>query len=1126
MAQLTVHWGNSLEDFADHLFGELTAKSAQTRINDIFARRDCIVVPNRIQQAWLQHHFLFDLPRNTTPHVLANCDFPPLNLFVTDWLNQISPASQPGRPDPEKHSFSVKSTRWRIFQILLNDPLDSDFAPLLQYVQSRGSNTRDARKCFKLAGRLAALYDQYVTYRPAMMLAWSRSTPADLPPELRWEPALWQRIIAGAEEYTYLALYQRMAEHLPECGIEKKYRRIFVLSPSMMPPVYLHFFQALSQTIAIDLYLFNPSSADWFDRESLPPHLGGPGLRERPADPDELLNFRHPLLDAYGRGSRDMAAAALDLSGGQTTDQFDPPTAATVLGALQRAIINCDASLERTPLPADGSIQIHQCHGKMREVEILRDQLLDCFDTDPTLQPRHIQVQVPNLNDYAPYIEAVFSTPLLNADTSIPFVIADRVATGESQAAEAFRHLLELADSRFTAPEILDLLRYPGIARRFHLAPDDIDSATAWLNQAGIRWGRNQAHRTAITGTEFDAATTWQAGLDRLFLGYALGNDAPPPFVPCDTVEGDDAIHLGHLARFYQALTQFADFSSAPHTLAVWADELDALLNQFFVSNNETYADISVLRSAIHLLRASAEASGFTGAVPVAIIRDFLSGHFNETVGGASLHRNAVVFSSLRPGSTPPRRIQVLLGMGDGLFPRIDNRPAYDLLRVTRRMGDRSATIEDRQAFLEVLLNARQKLLIFYPAFSEEDNTRTIESVAVRELTEYIHRRFAIDDGASPIQTFTHKLQAHNPAYFTPHSPLFSYSTTACQTARALLQPPPSDPTPPPAAPAPPPTPQVIHVGLDELIRFFENPAQYYFQHILNASPAPDSEIMLADTEPFESDALQNWQVRKQLIDLFVANEDDEARNHILTELTANGIAPFGPAGQKWFDNLRDEAQVLVSQSPGNNLPTLQNILLAEKSLSPTEFRATIPVRDIQVELSGFDRLHPAYGIVHFQPSSAQPHKYLKTWLTHLLANAAHASTPPISWSVLRKKEKIDPLHFAPFASPTEAQTLLATYLEIFLFESAPPPRYTPDTAWEFLEQKIRKNEPDAISLEKAKSKWNNPFGGLAYSGVANRFYARLYGADGPFEPFDDFLAATEHIILPMWRHLNLEEQP
>ena len=44
----------------------------------------------------------------------------------------------------------------------------------------------------------------------------------------------------------------------------------------------------------------------------------------------------------------------------------------------------------------------------MREVEVLYDQLLDCFETMPNLRPRDIVVMTPEIEKYAPFIRGVF----------------------------------------------------------------------------------------------------------------------------------------------------------------------------------------------------------------------------------------------------------------------------------------------------------------------------------------------------------------------------------------------------------------------------------------------------------------------------------------------------------------------------------------------------------------------------------------------------------------------------------------------------------------------------------------------------------------------------------------------
>ena len=47
----------------------------------------------------------------------------------------------------------------------------------------------------------------------------------------------------------------------------------------------------------------------------------------------------------------------------------------------------------------------------MREIEVLYDNLLALFATEPELTPRDILVMAPDIGSYAPFIQAVFDTP-------------------------------------------------------------------------------------------------------------------------------------------------------------------------------------------------------------------------------------------------------------------------------------------------------------------------------------------------------------------------------------------------------------------------------------------------------------------------------------------------------------------------------------------------------------------------------------------------------------------------------------------------------------------------------------------------------------------------------------------
>src|SRR5690606_20260930 len=111
----------------------------------------------------------------------------------------------------------------------------------------------------------------------------------------------------------------------------------------------------------------------------------------------------------------------------------------------------------------------------MREVEILYDQLLNLFERFPQLSPKDILVTMPDIETYAPYIEAVFGAPE-DERMRIPFTIADRSAAADDTVSIAFLQMLALQKSRFTAPEVMSILEAGPIRRRFHLEESQLST--------------------------------------------------------------------------------------------------------------------------------------------------------------------------------------------------------------------------------------------------------------------------------------------------------------------------------------------------------------------------------------------------------------------------------------------------------------------------------------------------------------------------------------------------------------------------------------------------------------------------------------------------------------------------
>ena len=205
----------------------------------------------------------------------------------------------------------------------------------------------------------------------------------------------------------------------------------------------------------------------------------------------------------------------------------------------------------------------------MREVEVLYDHLLEMFERDPALLPKDILVMTPEIETYAPFIQAVFDAPE-DERKRIPYSIADRSMRKESQVVDTFLAMLDLWGERLTAPQVLGILESPSVQARFGLTDADLDLIVGWVREVRIRWGIDEQDRLRWSPHAF-RENTWRAGLERLLLGYAMPGNEENLFcgiLPYDHIEGSEAAVLGSFIEFAEQLFQLVASLSLPRSLS------------------------------------------------------------------------------------------------------------------------------------------------------------------------------------------------------------------------------------------------------------------------------------------------------------------------------------------------------------------------------------------------------------------------------------------------------------------------------------------------------------------------------------------------------------------------------
>ncbi len=821
-------------------------------------------------------------------------------------------------------SFDPELLVWRIYQLLPPATKQPGFASVARYLADG-----DERKRFQLAGRLARLFDQYLVYRPDLIAAWD-SGASDWPerfgaePGDLWQSQLWRMIGEGwaaghPAAWLHEFLRQSQAGRLPKGRLPE---RVSVFGVSSLPPFHLDLLKALSTVAEVHLFMLQPTEHYWGDVRSRREQA----LQRRRAagsSPTTPLEEGHRLVSSFGRTGREMLDLLLDRDAQDEQEVFIGATNGTLLGRLQDAMLSFEqrrSDVPRQKIAAlDESIRVHSCHGPMREVEVLRDHLLQWFNDDPTLQPRDVVVMVPDLETYAPLLEAVFSLPE-NPDQFIPFSIADRSPRAGGLGA-ALWQVLELMGGMFGASEVVSLLEREPVRRRFGLDEDAVELCRSWVRDAEIRWGRAEAHAASHNAGD---ANSWRAGLSRLLMSYAIGGEAET--VSCGVarsvnIDGGDAECLGGFCRFAETLLRFSDDAGRAAEPGEWARRLEGFCGNLFDATGVAAAEAETIRAAMATLRDASLWAGCREPIGLDVVMEHLGAVLSEDRRGSGFLHGGVTICGLKPMRSIPFKAVCLLGMNQGVFPRQSTPLAFDLAARRRRTGDSSSRDDDRHLFLETLLSARERIHISYVGQSQRDGKDIPPSVVVSELLDHLDHEFEATSG-QPLSrelVVKHRLQAFSPDYFSDGK-LFSFSSANQEAAQALVR----RRVVPKAALSGTAGSEVAKELLDlsTIIRFFRNPARHFAEQRLSMRFSRAEESLLGE-ERFSVGRRENHGLVEAGVAALRSGRDVGS---VLAVQGAAGRLPMGPLFSPELSRIERETRGFWSRCEPHFLPAARRV--------------------------------------------------------------------------------------------------------------------------------------------------------------------------------------------------------
>ncbi|MDK4688498.1 exodeoxyribonuclease V subunit gamma [Kingella negevensis] len=1050
---LHLYQSNRLEDLAELL----TQLHTTAPLSNPFASEQIIV-----QSQGMRRYISQYLAQHTG--IAANLKFSLPAGFAWQLMRQAMPNI------PELSPFASEVMRWRLLDLFQSNEFHTspDFQAAKEVLQSYLNN--GAYAAYQLAGQLADVFDQYLVYRPEWIEAWANNQTINSlknDSDQTWQAQIWRYLDQTNQNIPHrVQIWHTLMDTLAQANaMPHLAKRYFVFGIATLAPMHFKLLEQLALHREVHILALNPSNQYWGN-------ILEPTQILKLGDEADLSIQGHPLLASLGKQGRDFFNELAEAQVQLDIDTYnEEPQSHSLLHSIQHQIqtqvLPEDAHkagwlnqhqhyLEQHIFPtkpqwkqqfqaataqtrpivqlnADNSLQIHSAHSPLRELQILKDQLLDLLNQHPEWQPSDIAVLTPHIEPYAPYIKAIFSEQT-NGSPALPFTLSDVKLSHRQPLLDALEQTLELLNSRLEADKLLALLDNPLILAHHQINREDLPLIHDTVNKLNIKWGSDAQERAQHGDTH--NLFTWQQGLDRLILGFMLPENTQNPLWQNIAPHSSHPDHIpvySKLAALVRLLAQTKHQWQQSTTAQEWSNRIRSLTTNLLTpQTQEDHAALQQLETALTQWQNETTTANYNQALPQEIALQHIV-RFLSSQDEKGFLRGGITFCSMVPMRSLPFQVICLLGLNDGDFPRNTKAAPFDLIARYPQKGDRARRDDDRYLFLEALMSARSVLYLSYIGKDIRTDEERAPSTLIGELIDTLSALSNQAPKDLKQQWLTqHPLQPFSRQYYTANPKLHS----ARQDYAHALNHPQPQPKPfiNPTQPENPPPAQ--KTDQKTFLHYWRNPLRHWLNNQLNWSN-PYTQSTQQTQEPFLPDQ------PRQLADAYTrARLQNQDYSQLAQTLAAQSQLPTGKLGEL----VRQEYQTRAIALPKHLISSPAQAEQSGELLGVLTYHLTHNHQDGQIlYASQFLNERNAHGklqhtdkiellLRHLIYNAATPDNSPTNRQTHYLSLQESYSLPPIDqqtaqdtlsqWLIAYQAGQSHPLPFFPRVNLAAATAL------------------------------------------------------------------------------------------------------
>lgn len=792
-------FSHSLDKLMEHF-----AREYRERVVDPFHPPD-IIFASPASQQWVVQELTASL------RVVAGVQQSYIEAYLWQGLSRDYQFQDQGIPKEVK-LLKVDVLQHRVLE-LLTEPtlkdLGADF--LIQYLKEEEGLNETKR--IQLAMRLSQLYLEYELNRPPVILpdgahvkglvdTWlagesyfkskqRESLPQhqvdDLVEEELWQANIYRRLfdrnglIESRGDVQYMTLPQIWMRRLSQVDAslmnfeqaQSQLKSLFKETPlflfAISAPAHFHrnLLSDLSRFKEVRPYLLNPCGAFWEDLKSYDKSQAQQGVSSQRAkdllvisgedynqesledlDQFEFEYEENRLLQLWAISGRENITLWSQFSDYEFEYLEDQQSSSSQLCALQNSMIHRQ---ELQPMEADSSLCLLKASSQARELETIRDFIMEMFSPDSEhylegLQPQDVGIYLPKLDHYVSAIEQVFGG--LGPRSSLPYSLLS-VNASQSWYSRAIQNFCSLLGSLMTRQNMVQLFRNPLVQNALDVNREDIQQWEKWIVDLNVYRGFSEEELAKSGDASPSPLKTWKLAVDRMIISWIMDSDYQELETWNDLSFSDESTKnkfCDTILRLQELIEKFSNARLAEDFYRLFID-----FSQSWIQLDQEHITENSIRSQV-LIR-TAQFAQERGECTLQEFVAWLESNLEYEIPGRNDSKaGQIVFSNISHAQILPYRVIFVAGLNGGDFPGQLNKSAIDLLQSVRILGDHHSVNNNKLAFLELMMQAKEKLIFSYQSLNPQKDEHLQPSSVLLELMNYFKdREFQLKEYTIPL---------------------------------------------------------------------------------------------------------------------------------------------------------------------------------------------------------------------------------------------------------------------------------------------------------------------------------------------------------------------------------------